>query len=67
MNNKSSASNIGENESRKRLYTGLIGLTAGVLFAVFFLLSDYNYWWRTGLFIPFWVGFLGLFEYWSSV
>ncbi|MEK7209840.1 MAG: hypothetical protein AAB070_00315 [Candidatus Binatota bacterium] len=54
--------NIGPKESRKRLIMGVVVLAVGIGVAIALIFSDLNRWWRIGLFLPFWMGALGLFQ-----
>jgi hypothetical protein len=54
--------NIGPKESRKRLILGMALLAAGVSIAGGMALAGLNRWWRIGLFAPFWMGSLGIFQ-----
>ena len=58
----SCAMNIGPKESRKRLIIGLAMLAISTEAAIALIFSDLNRWWRIGLFLPFWMGSLGLFQ-----
>ena len=37
-------------------------LAVGIGVAIALIFSDLNRWWRIGLFLPFWMGALGLFQ-----
>jgi hypothetical protein len=52
--------NIGPKEIRKRLLMGVVMVAAGVVLAVGFSRADVNRGWYAGLFLPFWLGTLGL-------
>ena len=54
--------NIGPKESRKRFIMGVTMLAVGFAVALALILTDLNHWWRIGLFVPFWMGALGLFQ-----
>jgi hypothetical protein len=54
--------NIGPKESRKRLIMGVVVLAVGIGVAIALIFTDLNRWWRIGLFLPFWMGALGLFQ-----
>ena len=54
--------NIGPKESRKRLIMGVIMLAVGIGVGTALIFTDLNRWWRIGLFLPFWMGALGLFQ-----
>lgn len=54
--------NIGPKESRKRLIMGVVMLAVGIGVAIALIFTDLNRWWRIGLFLPFWMGALGLFQ-----
>lgn len=54
--------NIGPKESRKRLMMGAAAFALGVGILVALMLTGANRWWRIVLFLPFWMGALGLFQ-----
>jgi hypothetical protein len=54
--------NIGPTEQRKRLIVGVAAATLGVVIAIVFIFTGINRWWRLALFLPFWIGGLGLFQ-----
>ncbi len=54
--------NIGPGERRKRLWMGVTMLVVGALVALALILAGAQRWWRVALFIPFWMGALGLFQ-----
>lgn len=54
--------NIGPKESRKRLIMGVVVLAVGIGVAIALIFTDPSRWWRIGLFLPFWMGALGLFQ-----
>lgn len=54
--------NIGPGERRKRLLTGMAMLAVGALVALALILTGAERWWRVALFVPFWMGALGLFQ-----
>lgn len=54
--------NIGRNERRKRMRFGVIGMALGVLIAGALVATGVARPWRLALFIPFWVGGLGIFQ-----
>lgn len=54
--------NIGPKESRKRLTMGGGMLAVGIGVGVALILTEANPSWRIGLFLPFWMGALGLFQ-----
>jgi hypothetical protein len=54
--------NIGPKERKKRMTSGLITLTAGLIIAVFLLLGDSPWWMRLVVFMPLWGGMIGVFQ-----
>ena len=54
--------NIGPREQRKRLIMGVTTLAVSVGIAIGFIYSGIDWWWRLGLFFPFWMAALGLFQ-----
>ena len=54
--------NIGPRERRKRLVMGVATLGVSAAIALALILAGVNRWWRVGLFIPFWMGALGVFQ-----
>lgn len=54
--------NIGRKERRKRMTFGVIGLAAGVIAAAALVATDVARAWRLALFVPFWMGGLGVFQ-----
>jgi hypothetical protein len=56
------AVNIGARESQKRLAAGVTMLVVGIGAAVAFSFIDVNRAWRLGVFVPFWMGALGLLQ-----
>ena len=56
------AVNIGPREQRKRLVMGVGALAAGGLIALAMLAAGAPRAWRIGLFFPFWMGALGIFQ-----
>ncbi len=54
--------NIGPREWRRRLVMGAGTLAAGVALALALMVTGVDRWWRVGLFVPFWVGALGVFQ-----
>lgn len=54
--------NIGSKERRKRLFLGLAVHAVTLCVAAAFIHYDVGIWWRAGLFLPFWLGFLGLIQ-----
>ncbi len=56
------AANIGPRERRKRLMMGAVMLAAGVGSTAALILAGVGPCWRIGLFVPFWIGALGVFQ-----
>jgi hypothetical protein len=54
--------NIGPKESCKRLVMGLGALAAGLILAAVFVVGGVERKWRAVLFIPLWIGALGVFQ-----
>ncbi len=54
--------NIGPRERRKRLIMGVVTLGVSGAIALTLILADVGRWWRIGLFFPFWLGALGVFQ-----
>jgi hypothetical protein len=54
--------NIGPKETRKRLVMGVVMLVVAIGTAVPLILAGADRWWRLGLFLPFWLSALGLFQ-----
>ena len=52
--------NIGPKETRKRLLMGVAMLAMGVVLAIIFTHAGVNRWWYSVLFLPFWMGTLGI-------
>ena len=52
--------NIGPKETRKRLLMGVAMVVVGVILAAIFAHADVSHGWYTALFLPFWMGTLGL-------
>jgi len=57
---KSEFANIGPKETRKRLFMGVTMLTAGVVLAIIFAHAGVSRGWYALLFLPFWMGTLGI-------
>lgn len=55
--------NIGPEGQRKRLMGGLFAAALGVAGAVGLILSGASRWWRLLLFLFFWQGALGFFQF----
>jgi len=55
-------SNIGPRERRKRLVMGIATLGVSAAIALTMILAGADRWWRIGLFLPFWMGSLGIFQ-----
>ena len=62
MNGKTDMANIGPNETRKRLFMGIAMLGLGIVAAVIFAQAQVSRGWYAALFLPFWMGALGLFQ-----
>lgn len=54
--------NIGPGERRKRLLMGITMLAVGVGITATLMFTGVSQGWRVGLFFPFWMGALGLFQ-----
>jgi len=54
--------NIGARERRKRLTVGVVALSFGVIIAVLLVVVRAPLVWRLPLFLPFYVGGLGVFQ-----
>jgi hypothetical protein len=54
--------NIGPRERRKRLVFGVVALGVGAAIAVLLVLINAPLAWRIPLFVPFFVGALGVFQ-----
>ena len=52
--------NIGPKETRKRLLMGVVMVAVGAVLAVVFSHAGVSRAWYSGLFLPFWIGTLGL-------
>jgi hypothetical protein len=52
--------NIGPKEARKRLLMGVVMLAMGVVLAVIFTHAGVRRGWYSALFLPFWMGTLGI-------
>jgi hypothetical protein len=52
--------NIGPKETRKRLLMGVAMLAIGVVLAIIFAHADVSRGWYAALFLPFWIGTLGI-------
>jgi hypothetical protein len=57
---KTELANIGPKEIRKRRLLGIAMLALGVVLAVVFAHADVGRGWYAALFLPFWIGSLGL-------
>ena len=57
---KAELANIGPKETRKRLLMGVAMLAMGVVLAVIFTHAGVSRWWYVVLFLPFWMGTLGI-------
>jgi len=56
------AINIGPRERWRRLVTGVLMLAVGTGITAALILTGLDRWWRIGLFVPFWMGALGVFQ-----
>jgi hypothetical protein len=54
--------NIGPNERRRRLTWGALALGASVLLAAALVVGGADRRWRLIVFLPFWIGGLGVFQ-----
>ena len=54
--------NIGPREERKRLIMGIVALAVGLGIAAGLMVIGVDRWWRLGLFFPFWIAALGIFQ-----
>ena len=57
---KTELANIGPKEARKRLLMGVAMLAIGVFLAAIFTHVGVSRWWYSVLFLPFWMGTLGI-------
>ena len=57
---KAELANIGPKETGKRLLIGVAMLAVGVVLAVAFAHADVSRGWYAPLFLPFWMGTLGI-------
>jgi hypothetical protein len=57
---KAELANIGPKEIRKRQFMGVAVLALGVALAVVFAHADVSRGWYAALFLPFWIGTLGI-------
>jgi hypothetical protein len=60
MEAKTGLVNIGPKETRKRLLMGVVMIAVGVVLAVIFSRAGVSRGWYSALFLPFWIGTLGL-------
>jgi hypothetical protein len=56
------AGNIGPRERRKRMAMGIAMLALGAALAAVLTARGAAPWWRASLFVPFWLGALGLLQ-----
>jgi hypothetical protein len=54
--------NIGPREERKRLTMGVVTLAMSAGITIGLIYSGVDRWWRLGLFFPFWMATLGIFQ-----
>jgi len=54
--------NTGPVEQRKRLVMGMAMIGVGIALVAFLSWAPVNRWWGAGLFFPFWMGALGIFQ-----
>ena len=57
---KAKLANIGPKEIRKRVLMGVVMLVGGVVLTVIFAHADVSPGWYPALFLPFWMGTLGI-------
>ena len=57
---KANRANIGPKEARKRLLMGVAMLATGVVVAIIFTHAGVSRGWYSLLFLPFWIGTLGI-------
>jgi len=57
---KADLANIGPKEIRKRVVMGVAMLAVGIVVAVIFAHADVSPGWYAALFLPFWMGTLGI-------
>jgi hypothetical protein len=57
---KTELANIGPKETRKRVLMGVAMLAVGVVLAVIFTQAGVSRGWYSVLFLPFWMGSLGI-------
>ena len=57
---KADRANIGPKEARKRLLMGVAMLATGVVVAIIFTHAGVSRGWYSVLFLPFWIGTLGI-------
>ena len=62
MSTSARIANIGTGERRKRLVFGVVGSGVGVVIAALLLVIHAPLVWRLPLFLPFYVGALGIFQ-----
>lgn len=58
----SNFTNIGPKQRRKRLFMGLAMHTITILVSAAFIHYGLGLWWKATLFVPFFIGFLGLIQ-----
>ena len=57
---KAELANIGPREIRKRQFMGVAMIALGIVVAVVFAHADVSRGWYAALFLPFWIGTLGV-------
>ena len=60
MNGKTDMANLGPNETRKRLFMGIAMVGLGITAAVILAYAQVRRGWYAALFVPFWMGTLGI-------
>jgi hypothetical protein len=57
---KAELANIGPKEVRKRQFMGVAMIALGIVVAIVFARADLSGGWYAALFLPFWIGTLGI-------
>jgi hypothetical protein len=57
---KAELANIGPKEVRKRQFMGVAMIALGIVVAIVFSRADMSGGWYAALFLPFWIGTLGI-------